>query len=370
MRRIALRLLLSLCFLFPAAQAFGEDPYWLLLEQGKRLFRDGLYGDAMLRFEDAIRTRRGFFGNSEQAFIDALSLPDVRRLGDDLSAVESHVDSHRLHAARSALDTLYTVVARESLSNSAQKALAALKALKAYPEGEYWLGEVFRVEGETAIALIQYQKALDAQALLDIPDDVRTIRYRMASLYSARREYNPMEAQLLRILSEDSLWSDQNRNFAREAMMKTLVSDGVDRFLVLYRHASPGTYEAQKDLGVYYYRTGRHDRAYAHLLFAFLIGATAAIDELRSENHEFSFGSFAFALAEAQSLASTREYLKNSEYYKTLYYLAAALYANGYRKPATEVWRLAADTPAAGEWGRRAARQLVSPFIEPSTETP
>lgn len=370
MRPIALRLLLLLFFSFHTAGVFAEDPYWLLLEQGKRLFRDGLYGDAMLRFEDAIRTRRGLFERNEQSLIDTLSMPDVRRLGDDLTAVEAHIDSHKLHAARTALDTLYSAVEKDSLANSAQKALAALKTMKAYPEGEFWLGEVFRIEGETAIALSQYQKALDAQSVMEIPDEARTIRYRMAALHAARREYKAMEAQLLKIVSEDQLWSDQKRNFVRESMTRTLSSEGIDRFLILYRHASYATYEAQKDLGVYYYRTGRHDRAYSHLLFAFLIGATALIDELRAEDHEYVFGSFTSLLAGAQARDATKEYLKNSEYYKTLYYLAAALYANGHRKPAAEIWRLTADVSASGEWGRRASRQLASPYVEPSTETP
>ncbi len=358
-------------FLLAASTAFGaEEQYWMLLEKGKRLFREGLYGDAMIQFEDAIRSRRSLFEGAERSFIDALSMPDVRNLGDDLAAIEAHIEARRLLAAGGALATLYSIVERESLSNSAQRALSRFKDLKAYPEAEYWLGEVYRIEGETAIALAQYQKALDARSQMEIPEEARIVRSRMAMLHAQRREYNAMESQLLAILSEDPLWSDQRRGFVRDAMIRNLVSDGVDRFLVLYRHENTATYEAQRDLGVYYYQTGRHDRASSHLLFAFLMAATSVIEEVGSESHEYVFTSFSATLKAAYALEPVREHLKTAEFPKVLYYLAASLYANGRRPAATELWRLASTYPDSGEWGRRSARQLAAPFIEPSTETP
>ena len=140
-----------------AASASADAQYWMLLEKGKRLFREAAYGDAILMFEDAIRQRRALYERSRQALVDAMSLTEVRRLGDSLDAVEQYIDAQKLAAARSALDVLYDLAPKASLRGSAAAALSKMSELRSYPEGEYWLGEVFRVEGETALALTQYR---------------------------------------------------------------------------------------------------------------------------------------------------------------------------------------------------------------------
>jgi tetratricopeptide (TPR) repeat protein len=358
-------------FLLAASTAFGaEEQYWMLLEKGKRLFREGLYGDAMIQFEDAIRSRRSLFEGAERSFIDALSMPDVRNLGDDLAAIEAHIEARRLLAAGGALATLYSIVERESLSNSAQRALSRFKDLKAYPEAEYWLGEVYRIEGETAIALAQYQKALDARSQMEIPEEARIVRSRMAMLHAQRREYNAMESQLLAILSEDPLWSDQRRGFVRDAMIRNLVSDGVDRFLVLYRHENTATYEAQRDLGVYYYLTGRHDRGFLPSPVRFPHGRNVGDRRSRLGEPRIRFHVI-FRNAQSGICPGTCEGAPENGGISKGPVLSCRISVR--ERPSTSrdgLWRLASTYPDSGEWGRRSARQLAAPFIEPSTETP
>lgn len=371
MIRRSTALFFLLCALILPTVSAADDPYWMILEKGKRLFNEKLYGDALLQFEDALRKRRSVFEQSERALIDVLSRPDVRVLADDLSAVENHIDSHNLLAARAALDILYKTVDVSALTNSVEKTLKKLKALKAYPEAEYWKGEVFRIEGESSIALSQYERALSAQDQLEIPEEALTIRYRIAALRASRREYVEMEKQLVAIIMSDPLWSDQKESFVRDAMARTLIHDGLDRFLALYRHSSPMTYKAHRDLGLYYYRTGRHDRAYSQLIFAFLNSSTTILEELRSADQEFVFTTFSAVLDTARSPRNNAgNYIQSSEYFKTLYYLAASLYANGHRNTALELWRIIAARQEAGEWKGRSGKQLASPFVESSTETP
>jgi len=348
----------------------AQDQYWLLLEKGKNLFRDKLYGDALLYFEDAVRARKDLFAKSYESLIAALSFSEVRSKADDLAAVERVLEEKKLEEAEKILAVLYKLVPRDSFGNSVKAVLNKIKALQAYPEGEYWIGEVFRVEGETTIALAQYQKALTNKALFEIPDDARQLLYRMADLQSLRREYAGMEESLSRILADDELWSDPSRDFTRTAMERTLLNDGLDRFLTLYRHHAPFAYRAHRDLGIYYYRTGRHDRASRHLMFAFLIASTIILDELRYNDIEFLFSTFSESLSAAQKNEATKAYMISNEFSMTMYYFAAAQYANGQRKAANELWRGIPESLDNGEWRSRALRQLKSPFVEPTTPVP
>lgn len=356
------------CFFL--ASTLGAQTYKVQLETGKRLFREGHYGEALLAFEDAVRGRAAFFDRASQTYVELLSLTEVRRLGDSLDAVESFIRERDLAAAQSALDALYELVPRESLRSSASFALSRMKESRGYPEGEYWIGEVYRVEGETALALDRYRKAFSLRSLLEIPAEVDLIRYRMAELFGDRGEYGDMEETLLAILEGDQLWTAGSNDFARNAMLRAIAADGVDRFLTLYRHASPDTYRAHRMLGLYYYRTGRHDRATNHLLFAFLIGATVVLEELKAVDHEFSFVNFPAALETAYKREGALRYMRDTEFPQTIYYLGAALYANGYRRAASELWRSIAGRKEAGQWAGRAEVQLRAPYIEPPTERP
>jgi tetratricopeptide (TPR) repeat protein len=342
----------------------------MTLEQGKRLFRDGLYGDALLKFEDAVRDRQDLYARSEQDLVATLSLPEVRRLGDSLQRVEEYVDSHFLIDARRALDELFRVKPRESFGDSVAKALGAFESLKLYPEGYFWMAQTLRVEGELEVALPLYQKALRYETLFEIPDEAREIRYILADIHAARREYNEMEERLLEVLEGDELWSSSRDSFTRDAMLRTIVNEGVDRFLLLYRNRATSIYRAHRDLGLYYYRTGRHDRAVRQLTFAFLIGSSAAIEELRRLDHEFEFGRFSAVLDAGRGRESLRNFFSDTDFYKTMYYLGAAFYANGNRKTATEFWTLLSAREAAGEWRGRSQRQLAAPSVETPTKTP
>ena len=116
------------------------QPWWLTLEQGKLRFRSGDYGAALLQFEDARRQRRAQYEQMERDLIHLLSQNDVRRIGDALDRVERYSKDMHYTRATAALDELYYRVPKNSLNNSASKALEELGKLKDYPEAEYWIG--------------------------------------------------------------------------------------------------------------------------------------------------------------------------------------------------------------------------------------
>ena len=189
------------------AQAPVDQPWWYTLERGKNQFRNGDYGNALLAFEDARRQRSGMYERMERDFINLLSVSEVRRMGDSLDWVERYARERFYASALAALEELYYRFPGERFNNSAAAALAALGRLKQYPEAEYWIGEIYRVEGEPALALAQYQKAYQLRGLFENTGFDTELLYKIADIHKTRQEYNEMERTLLAIVS-DSLWSD------------------------------------------------------------------------------------------------------------------------------------------------------------------
>ena len=357
-----------------AVNAQTNRPWWYSLEEGILLYRSSSYGDALMAFEDARRDRIAHFSRMEQDFITLLSNPYVRRLGDSLDFIDRYIAENHETAAAAALAELYYRVPKDSLKGSAKRALEEFDRQKSYPEAEYWLGETYRAEGELSLALRQYERAWGHRALLQTPGFEIEILYKITDIHRLRREYQEMERQANEIIEgvdssgvpRDSLWAG---NRIRSAMARILENEGVSRFLTLYRHDNIVTERAHRLLGFFCYASNRYSLAAEHLMYAFLIQNTVLIDEARRAEFDYSFTSLEDLAIYVRSKPELGEYLEETEYYRTIYYLASALYANGKTRPARELWAFLAGSNNAGEWGNR-ARRNPSPFLDRAIEMP
>jgi len=352
----------------------SNRPWWYSLEEGILFYRSSSYGHALMAFEDARRDRIAHFYRMEQDFITLLSNPYVRRLGDSLDFIERYIAENHEAAAAAALAELYYRIPKDSLKGSAKRALEEFDRLKSYPEAEYWLGETYRAEGELSLALRQYERAWGQRALLQTPGFEIEILYKITDIHRLRREYQEMERKANEILEgfdprgarRDSLWTE---NRIRSAMARILENEGVNRFLTLYRHDNTVTERAHRLLGFFCYASSRYSLAAEHLMFAFLIQNTVLIDEARRADFDYSFTSLDDLAIYVRSKPELGEYLEETEYYRTIYYLASALYANGKTRPARELWAFLSGSDNAGEWGNR-ARRNPSPFLDRAIEMP
>jgi tetratricopeptide (TPR) repeat protein len=353
------------------------DPWWYTLERGKKSFRDGSYGDALLTFEDARRQRRVMYERMEKDLIGLLSVSEVRRMADSLDLTEAFARQRRYDTAVEALEEVYYRFPRESFRNSANAALQALSSLKDFPEAEYWIGETYRAEGELGLAINQFQKAYEKRSLLQTPGFDVELLYKIAFIRRTKQEYTEMERTLLSILAGDSLWSAveedgkvTENSFARNAMGRTLENDGIGRFLTLYRYTNTQAEQAHRQLGLYYYASGRHSLAAEHLMFAFLIQNSIIIQEIIRLNYDFTFTSLEELAPQINRYPLLVEYVENVDYYKTAYYLAAGLYGDGKTSAARSLWTSLAACAPPGEWLNRARAQLREPRIERVVEMP
>jgi len=375
------------------------QPWWLALELGRLSFRNGDYGGALMSFEDARRQRRAMYEQMERDLINFLSTREARLIGDSLETVERFTGDRYYTAVTAALNELYYRVPKASLNNSANSALTAIGKLKDYPEAEYWIGEIYRVEGELTLALSQYRRAYAMRELLEDSGFGVTLQYKISDILKTRQEYNEMERVLLSIIADlDTLWvnsetresapaagdagttpvpyAQASASFARTAMTRTLENDGVNRFLELYRYNNRVVEQAHRLLGFYYTVSGRQS-AQQHLMFAFLIQNTVIIEEVRRRKFDTDPEPFPFVFTDLASLAEEinknallLSYVNEVEYYKTIYYLGASLYRSGRITVARGFWSFLASQPQAGEWQSRAIIQLRSPQLEPIVERP
>jgi tetratricopeptide (TPR) repeat protein len=390
---------ITILFLFASslfAQQQAMSPWWLSLEQGKVKFQNGDYGLALLLFEDARRARRAMYEQMERDLILFLSVNEVRRLGDSLEYVERFARERYYNAAYAALQELYYRVPKKSLNNSATAALEAIGKLKDYPEAEYWIGEVYRVEGELPLALSQFRKVYTMREYLEDQGFSLELSYKIASILLTRQDYNEMIRVYNSIINEyDTLWVNANQaevtrtqqaalderhrtpvpyvqesaSFASRSMSRILENEGIVRFLELYRYNNPLVEKAHRQLG-FFYAVTRRPLAEQHLMYAFLIQNTVIIEEVRRHIFDYRFTSLDDLARQINVNPLLLSYIEEVEYYKTVYYFGASLYMNGKTPAARNLWTFLSTQDKAGEWQNRAISQLRSPRHEPVVEMP
>jgi hypothetical protein len=160
------------------------------------------------------------------------------------------------------------------------------------------------------------------------------------------------------------LYTDQRYARVRDAYISTLLNRGVDSLALLYRVPFDFAQEAHRNLGAFYCRTGRERAALLHLAFANLAIVSTLSDELKKADPDYTFTTLDDALGKSSPLPYLADFLRRSDFYRSLYFLASALYAQGAPQEARTIWGIAVKY-GEGEWKTRSRNQLLAPRAEP-----
>lgn len=373
-----------------------ESTVWVEFEDGKRLFRQKEFGQALNAFHSAVVERRGMFEKASKSLAAAMETPQAKRArGSILKLIDEfasenflateleHIEQQAGASLRKKIDLLsqrrlsdrfrgyLDAISRtldyrsfEELDDSLDKLSATIASLSTYPEAEYWMGKVFQAEGELKLAEIQYQRAWDMREAYEIADERYTAVYALADLYRIYGDYTRMEDQYLLIVRDDPIASDSKNEFLRNAMVTTLTRDGFDKFMSLYRTEGDFAVDAYDALGSFWYDSGRQGKAVLYLGLATNRILTKAIEAIRAEEPSYAYTDLSRILKDISARPDLREYARSEELYRLLFTLSDALYANGARQSARGIWRTLAAQSEGGEWAARSAGQLKNPVVK------
>jgi len=364
------------------------EPAWLSLERGKRAFGDKDFGEAIMQFDSAIAVRRGTFTTAAGRLDQALEAKAAVTAGDSIRnvlaafAAEDFLqrDYVRLAAGRPATSKSFLeALRRERISDSHRAFIEVLlvvleyrpmeamndsistlrnrvRLLITYPEAEYWKGRVFFVEGELSLAELQYKRAYSMIPSLEIPDELYTILYSMAELYDAHSDFVAWENVMKGIVESNDKDIDA---FLREAMMATLLDDGFNRFMTLYRLKPSYSLDANAELASFYLERGRAP-ALMHAAVAVNMALTRAIAMLELKDRNYSWTSLEEFLQMSAQRKDIAAHLEEAGLPRMLLILADSLYVAGGRSAATMLWN-AVNTFQVAPYSAVARARLLNP---------
>ncbi|RKX77723.1 MAG: hypothetical protein DRP87_08390 [Spirochaetes bacterium] len=233
----------------------------------------------------------------------------------------------------------------------------AIEKEEVYPEADMLIGAVFKEQGESELAIRQYQKAYENRNYLYIPEERFSILYTMAELYEQKKLYSQMENIWKMIVEEDGDFSAPESENLKAAMIRILKEEGLDKMVTLYRLENKFSLEAHSRLGIFYYTNGLNYRALQHLIFNVLTVFSVSIQELRRFNPSYEFADTVEFFQLTLKNERLRSYLISTEFFKNLYYLGTVLYKEGALKEASYIWKLVSDYSLSSYWAERAFRE-------------
>ncbi|MBN2552550.1 MAG: hypothetical protein JXB06_07255 [Spirochaetales bacterium] len=244
-----------------------------------------------------------------------------------------------------------------------------------FPEAEMAIGDIYFREGAFSLAKRQYEKAYELRAGMEIAEEKYTVLYRLAELHELQERYADVERYLSQVIQDQPYFEEDQYQNLRDAFVETYYDKGVDHLFRLYRMDGVAfAARAHSKLGWFYYRTGRSP-AILHCLYALDILVTEAMKELRRVEPGFSFTTVEAFLDAALERENIRQFLVAENFFQTLYYLAAATFADSRPSLAEPIWQLLATYPleplgpAATTYADLSRRQLESPWVDPKINT-
>lgn len=293
------RIFLSAALLFSVSFSFSQivpkkpessEFSWRILQAAQFAFDKGDFSKAM-NLANKAKANRVAESNYEVYVLDvALSPLAVRRAGDSFSSVLEVLKERDELEAISIINHYLELYGEKFFSYSVHKMEEWVERKQVYPESDFLIGKIYRLEGEYSTAIDFYEKARLESEFLDIPEQLYDILYEMADLLKHQNESEKYKQALLLILDNDPNYKN---DVLKRAMLKIIDADkakNVDRFFELFRSSSPKTLNALYNISVIFEEEGEAENS----LFASALGTVESISHIltsisgRDSSYEFT----------------------------------------------------------------------------------
>lgn len=244
------------------------DEYWYILKQAQDYYDYCDYGRAISFAEQAKNKRKALVEWEQYTLDQAQRSYSVRTAGDDLKLVRDALQKAKLNNALEIVNSYISAYGSARFGDSFSKLLAFIDRNDSYPEADYLIGRVYKIEGEIKKAELYMNKAYDNFELLSVPDMKYDILYDMADMAKSQLDsmnysqylqskktsgyYADYEKYMTGILADDDLFS---KPAVMNSMVKVISSKDkktMDRFFELYRSDRDMSLEALIGLASYY----------------------------------------------------------------------------------------------------------------------
>lgn len=249
------------------------------------------YSEAMTLCEEARLARQNEVRWSCFVIGNVLNAPAIKRAGPFISDLMPILEEREEYDAIEIIENWIERHGSDYFGNSLLKLYDYLESLEAYPECDFLLAKIYRLEGEYDLSMRYLERALSHSDILDVPAVKFDILYEMADLANVLGDDISYEKALLLVVEGDGLYRNTTMRNAIEKSVK-LKRRGVDLaeyFLQLFRSPSINSMRAYFELADIYEKRGERKESFLMTAFGVIVGFSHAVEILDDRLGEIMF---------------------------------------------------------------------------------
>lgn len=332
-----------------------NENYVSLYRNAVFYFEHNDYGKALTFAEDAITYKKAKSDYEIKVLNNSLSAKSVKNAGDSIVNILKVLE-RRDEKESIGIITNYLKIKGESFfENSIGKMLEFIHRNSEYPEAQFLIGQIYKLEGEYNIAETYYSMALNNKEVLDIPDFKYEILYSLSEISLLEKNYDKYETRLLNVLVDDKFVSDEN---LKRAMLNTIANSSVERFFTLYRASDFISIKAYNNLTEYYYEKGFLDKALYYCTLSVITSFTKINEVMLSRNSEYEYSNLVSFFDEVNANSDIVKWGTDNDVWKSFNMLAKISKESGYLNFSQTLLRILVKHSPQEYWQKESVLQL------------
>ncbi len=341
--------------------------YWLTLKYAQTEFDNGNYGTALSLAEQAKDDRKTQSINELNTLEQIQKISAVRRAGDFLDEIKPILEKKGQSRALTIIKNYEEMYGSDFFEKRYSKLIEFLTKNEKYPEADFLIGKVYRLEGENALALKFMDEALRSSDMLSIPDVKYDILYELASIAKDQKNDEAYEKYMLSVLKDDKCYSDNITNPDRYSFLTSLVrvmnpekdkEAALTKFFLLYRNPNDISIQALAGLTDYYVRKNQRAKALRCAALGTITALTKIQDILEDRITDYSYTNLEDLLQKASMYSDIVDWGNRNGIWEMFYNLADVAYNNDCKVFALALLNILKDNEPEPYWRLCAQRSL------------
>ena len=298
------------------------DEYWYILKQAQNAYDSAEYGDAIKLAENAKQKKKEVAAWESFILDQTQKNYRVRKAGDYLEEILPILKEKNYDDAVSVIEKNINLYGMDFFHGKFSLLCKWVDDDYIYPEADYLIGKIYKLEGETDLAYQYLIRAYDNLKRLDVPDVKYDILYEMAEISEMKDDTLNYEQKLLAVLMDDTFYTDEGFMNALVRLVNQNKIDSVHKFFLLYRSENDISIKALVLLNEYYSRLGREEKALRCAALGSIAAVTKIEETLKDRLIDYSYAGFSDLLDKAALYSDIVDWGNDNEIWKLFYNLA------------------------------------------------
>lgn len=377
----------SVCCPLAFAKSNAEADYFLTLRYAQNAFENGDYGKALSLAEKAKDERIKVVESELKILEQTQKIAAVRKAGDSLDDIMSELRQRNQAKAIDVIENYVEKYGKDRFSGKYSVLKDFIIRTKNFPESDFLIGKIYRLEGETSVAEDYMNKAYDKKDILNVPDLKYDILYELAEISKDKHDNDGYERYFKNILKDDKYYADEEPKDAKTAvnaakaskdkadiensknihnkraymnsivrLIKTNRADSVEKFFLMYRNDSDISTKALAGLSDFYFKQGQNEKALRCSALGCITALTKIEEILKDRLTDYSYTSFADLLKNASAYSDVVSWGNKNGIWQMYFNFAEIANSCGCKNFAQELFSILKDYEPESYWRNRAER--------------